>query len=167
MCIHDQLILHKNHRLLKSIEWKPQLLLTKVMMDSSRFESASFFSVSWAFCSLKPILWKSPALSITDRLTITGEKFSQSAEAKERNLILRGNSHMHGIDYTFVAAQARSRRLGRDWLGLLDLHLFWRCHSTFPKVDLLRCWQEEFVYQSRASLVLWSFPLLLWPSCVI
>ena len=44
---------------------------------------------------------------------------------------------MHGIDYTFVAAQARSRRLGRDWLGLLDLHLFWRCHSTFPKVDLL------------------------------
>ena len=41
---------------------------------------------------------------------------------------------MHGIDYTFVAAQARSRRLGRDWLGLLDLHLFWRCHSTFPKV---------------------------------
>ena len=35
-------------------------------------------------------------------------------------------------------------------------------------IHSLRCWLGEFVYQSRASLVSWwSFPLSLWPYCVI
>ena len=35
-------------------------------------------------------------------------------------------------------------------------------------IRFLRCWLGEFVYQSRASLVSWwSFPLSLWPYCVI
>ena len=94
-------------------------LLTKVMMDSSRLESASFFNVSCAFCSLKPILWKSAALSITDRVTTKGETKTRCEKAAKRRLALRGSSHMQEKNYKLCNRATRSRRLDREWPGCL------------------------------------------------
>ena len=67
------------------------------MMDSSRVERASFFSVSWVFCSLRPMLWKRDALSITERKTTTGEPVKQRGNEESRELPTRQNSHMHEV----------------------------------------------------------------------
>lgn len=73
-------------------------VLTKFMMDSRRLESASFFNVSCAFCSLKPILWNRVALSITDRKTIKGENEIRWEKEEKRSLDPPENSHMHEMN---------------------------------------------------------------------
>ena len=67
------------------------------MMDSSRVERASFFSVSWVFCSLRPMLWKRDALSITERKTTTGEPVKRRGNEESRELPTLPKSHMHEV----------------------------------------------------------------------
>jgi len=68
------------------------------MIDSRRLESVSFFNVSWAFCSLKPILWKRVALSITDREMNRGENEIRWEKEVKTSLDPRENSHMHEMN---------------------------------------------------------------------
>ena len=81
----------------KSKKWTRFYVLTKFMMDSSRVERASFFSVSWVFCSLRPMLWKRDALSITERKTATGEPVKRWGNEESLELPTRQNSHMHEV----------------------------------------------------------------------
>jgi len=68
------------------------------MIASSRLESASFFNVSCAFCSLKPILWKILAFSITDREMKRGENEIRWEKEVKTSLDPRENSHMHEMN---------------------------------------------------------------------
>lgn len=81
----------------KSKKWTRFYVLTKFMMDSNRVERASFFNVSWVFCSLRPMLWKRDALSITERKTATGEPVKRWGNEESRELPTRQNSHMHEV----------------------------------------------------------------------